>query len=379
MMKKIIYIPMVLALLVLAGSCQKELTDPKLDMSQTVPPAMIAPADGSSFVLTPDAAEEVMTTFEWSPTIYNISGLEATKYSVDFAPAGTNFEGAANLYSGTETAYPIKVGAMNQLLIGLGYSPDSAYTFDFKITSHLNDLSEYSYISSEVVSYTFTPYADVVEIKPVYLLGEATPVGWDNGAALPMAHIGDGRFARVETLDPALGIYWKIISQLGAWAPQWGTDETGTPEAGPLVYRPDEDTPDPAAIPAPDVVGDYYIEVDTALLTYKTFLTSGELYLVGSATTVGWDNTAGLPFTEVEPHIFEITTNLTDGGMKFLEVLGQWAPQWGTDETATGAGGPLIFRPEESVPDPAEVPSPGSGTYTIRVDLTAMSYTIEAK
>lgn len=146
-----------------------------------------------------------------------------------------------------------------------------------------------------------------------------------------------------------------------------------------MVYRPTEDEPDPVAIPVPLVAGDYYIEVDTVGLTYKTFLTSGELYLVGAATAAGWDAAAGLPFTEVEDHIFEITTSLTDGGMKFLEVLGEWAPQWGTDATGTGDGGPLLYRPTEDVPDPAEVPSPGSGTFTIRVDLTTISYTITAK
>ena len=181
----------------------------------------------------------------------------------------------------------------------------------------------------------------------------------------------------MEYLDPGLGGYWKIIADLGAWAPQWGTDATGTPEEGPLVLRPDEATPDPPAMPVPEVAGNYYIEVDTALLTYKTFWSSGELFLVGSATLAGWDNTAALPFTEVENHIFEITTTLAEGGMKFLEIVGEWAPQWGTDDNATEDGGRLVFRPDEATTDPPEIPSPGAGTFKIRADMTKMTYTIE--
>jgi hypothetical protein len=63
--------------------------------------------------------------------------------------------------------------------------------------------------------------------------------------------------------------------------------------------------------------------------------------------------------------------------MKFLEVSGQWAPQWGTDANATGDGGRLVFRPDEATTDPPEIPSPGAGTFKIRADMTKISYTIE--
>ena len=222
---------------------------------------------------------------------------------------------------------------------------------------------------------TFTPPAPPTE-KLIYLLGDATPAGWEAGDALPMAKIGDGIYARVETLDPA-GDWFKFISILGIWAPQWGTDDTGTAEAGPLVYRPDEATADPPAMPSPEVLGEYYIEADTINLEYRTFLTSGELYLVGGATTVGWDAGNALQFTEIENNVFEITTDLTEGngGMKFLEIQGAWAPQWGINANPDFVGG-LSYRPDEATTDPPEVPSPGTGTFKITVDLTTISYTI---
>jgi len=364
--------------LIFMFSCKKELTDPKLDMSQTVQTGINSPANGTAYVLLQEEADNPLTTFEWSETQYNVDNLEDTKYTLQMAVAGTNFEEPNEIYTGTGTSLALTVGGMNQEMLSMELETGVAHNIEFRVASFLNDLSDYTMGYSSAISLEITPYEDVVEAKPIYLLGSGTTVGWDNTAALEMAHLGEARYARVEYLVPGADQFIKFISVLGFWAPQWGTDDTGTAEEGPLVYRPTEEVEDPAAIPVGEVEGSYYIEADTVNLEYKTFLTSGELYLVGAATTAGWDNTAGLPFTEVEPHIFEITTTLTEGGMKFLEVLGQWAPQWGTNDTASGEGGPLIYRPEESVPDPAEVPSPGAGNFTIRVDLTTISYTITA-
>ncbi|MCB2218871.1 MAG: SusF/SusE family outer membrane protein [Bacteroidetes bacterium] len=377
-MKKIIFFLIAIIGLGFMFSCEKVTKDPVLDMSQANPPAITNPANGASFVFTEDMAEE-MFMVSWEPVVYNLDNLALTNYSIMAYPADSAASTAKEWQSTTESSVSVTIGSMNNFLLGLGVASGNPADVKFYIRSYINSGTDETDLMSDMITLNFTTYQTVVVQKNIYLLGEATPVGWDNTLALPMANIGGGKFARVETLDPGVGSFFKFISVLGFWAPQWGTDETGTGEAGPLVYRPDEATPDPAAIPVPEEAGAYYIMADTVNLTYETFKTSGELFLVGNATTAGWDNTLGLPFTEVEPHIFEITTDLIEGGMKFLEVLGAWAPQWGTDDTATGESGPLIYRPSESVPDPAEVPSPGSGTFTITVDLTTLTYTIQAK
>jgi hypothetical protein len=297
--------------------------------------------------------------------------------------ADSSFDGAKELYNTQDLSFETIIYKFNNTLISMGMATDSTGDIDLRVVGGISG-ADYTKVSSEIITLTVTPFEpptpSIPTEKLIYLLGDATPVGWDNVNALPMASLGEGRYARVEKLDPGAGDWFKFISVLGFWAPQWGTDATGTPESGPLVYRPDEVTPDPDAIPVPLVAGNYYIEADTINLEYKTFLTSGELYLVGDATPVGWDNAAGLPFTE-DPdtaHIFTITTDLNaDGGMKFLEVLGEWAPQWGTNENGTAEEGNLIYRPTESVPDPVNIPAPGTaGQYKITVDLRKLTYTV---
>ena len=149
-----------------------------------------------------------------------------------------------------------------------------------------------------------------------------------------------------------------------------------------MVYRPTESEPDPAAIPAPDVTGEYLIIADTANMTYSitlaTEITVPPIYMLGSATDAGWSNTDALEMTWVSGGKFSIVATLTTGNeLKFISDLGAWAPQWGTDDTGTSSGGPLVYRPTEDITDPPSIPSPSiTGQYLIEADTAAMIYTI---
>jgi len=359
-------------------SCKKDET--KAVLTNFTPAQVLTPITGSKYILLKENKDSILFTYTWTAATYNLTDLAKPTYTLQMDTAGGDFSKPKVLYTTTDNlAFPITVGAMNDIILSIYKGQaDSVATFQFRVAASLVVNSPAANNASEPVILEITPYSDIVVVTPIYLLGSATSVGWDNTKALEMTHIGEGgQFAIVEHLTPVTDAYIKFIADLGQWAPQWGTDASGTSEGGVLVYRPTESVPDPPAIPAPAVEGDYWIMADTANLVYEVAWTSSQLYLVGAATTAGWDNTKGIPFDKVSPGIFTITTTLTAGGMKFLEVLGQWAPQWGTDASGTGNFGPLIYRPTESVPDPAEVPSPGSGTYTITVNLITKEYKIE--
>lgn len=373
-MKKLMYIIIALSGLGLFITCEEELRDPKLDISKTVKSTITAPEDGSSIVLLEANANDLLQ-FVWSKTKYNLTDLEATKYLLQMDLAGNNFTAPYDLVSTTSDTFEIKISLMNSILedeFQLG--PSVAQNFEFRIRAFLNAYTEYPDVYSDVITVSLTPYAGQ---KGVYLVGGASLAGWDNTKAIPLSDIGQGRVARVEYLDAA-GDGIKFLASLGAWTPQWGTDDTGTPESGPLVYQPDEAAAEPLSIPMGSTSGDYYIIADTLTLEYETYLTSGALYLLGDATSVGWTNTAALPMTEGPEHVFTITTNLKGGGyMKILEVLGKWAPQWGTDAEGTSTDGRLVYRPNEGVTDPPGIPGPIAGDYKITVDLIKITYQIE--
>jgi len=358
-------------------SCKKDET--KVVLTSFTPAQLQTPASGSAYILTIDKKDSVLFKYTWIPAAYNLTDVVPPTYTVEMDTAGGSFAKPTVIATTKNTTFIMNVGTMNTLILG-SYKgiPDKLATFEFRVKTSLVDNAPSANNYSAIIEVDMTPYSAIVVLPPIYLLGDATTVAWDNTKALEMTHIGDaGKYVIVEHLVGP-GKFIKFIADQGAWEPMWGLGATGTWESGDLKYRKVGD-PDPPAIPSPEVEGDYWIMADTANLLYEVSLTSSQLFLVGDATTAGWDNTKGIPFDKVSPGIFTLTTTLTAGGMKFLEVLGQWAPQWGTDAAGTSNFGPLVYRPTESVPDPTNIVSPGAGTYTIELNLATKAYKITAK
>ncbi len=366
------YFTLLLAAAFLFQACSDDSLDPVLTLTKAQ--EITNPASSTSFVLTSAAQDDVLADITWTAAEFSLSNVPKTTYTLQMDLAGNGFTAPANLTTTNELSYSITVGEMNSKLILKGAAPDVPVDVELRVVANKDQKLDNIY--SEVVTITVTPYGAVVNVKPVYLLGDATLAGWDNNAALPFTYLDGGRYEIVTTLSA--GLNWKFISNLGAWAPQWGTDGTGTPESGPLVYRPTESEPDPSAIVAPAITSQYKIIVDTALLTYEVF-EYGDVYLLGDATIPGWDNTAALPFTKVAEGKYAITTTLAGAGKfwKIIDERGAWAPQWGTDGTGTADAGTLAYRPTEADPDPAAVPAPdAAGTYKIEIDIVNLTYTV---
>lgn len=378
-MKNIKYIFLFVLGLSVLYACKKPDTEPVLNNTNTVKPAINSPENGGVYVLLKAEADSVFAKFEWSEAVYDLANLETVKYTIQFDLADSNFMNVTNLGTATELSWIPTVGQMNVKALAKGVAAGEARDFSFRVLSYINNETTYSDAYSDVITLTITPYEDVVQTKAIYLLGSGSTVGWDNVNALMMTELEGGTYAIVDHLTPGTDQFIKFISVLGQWAPQWGTDASGLPEAGPLIYRPDETVTDPDAIPVGEVEGNYYIVADTVGLTYTTILTSGELFLIGGGTPVGWDNTAGIPFIQDSDTLTKftlVTTLNAEGGMKFIEVLGEWAPQWGSYDGGP-TGGTLSYRPTESEPDPPEIPVPGTaGEFLITVDMGKMKYTV---
>lgn len=386
-MKKTLFFMIALAGIVVFNSCKKEGYEPVLEKSGA--PVVNSPANNSTYVLLEDQKNDPFESFTWNAADFNINAgrnwellnsdkLGEITYTVQLDTESDNFSSPIALTATTSTSFSMTVGELNGKLLAMGLATGTAHNLVLRVVGDLSITSELDNSYSETVKFTVTPFEAAIVYPPIYLLGDATTVGWDNVNALPMFAFSTTTFAIVATLAGE-GKFIKFIKTLGAWAPQWGTDATGTSESGILIYRPDETVTDPANIPVPSAAGDYRIYADITALTYTITKASETLYLLGDGTPPGWDNTAALPMTKVAPGVFQITTTLGGSGLffKFIETLGQWAPQYGTDSFGTSDGGKLVLRPTESEPDPPAMPCPAAaGTYTIKVDLASMTYTV---
>ncbi|MEE4178562.1 MAG: SusE domain-containing protein [Bacteroides sp.] len=381
-MKRIAIILTLIFGVFLFHSCEEEelMT---MDLSKTVSPQITSPTTGASLVLTQETAGDVIS-ITWSAANYEADFVADANYILQMDVAGNNFANPRDLIDTDGLAYETTQGAVNSRILGMEFAPNTEVTLEYRVFSYLTRQSEATYAFSDPISITFTTYEAVIPgAKPIYMLGSGTEAGWDNTAALEMYYIEEGVFSLVAHLHED-GDMVKFISVLGQWAPQWGAVPGGTSTEGELILRPTEDDPDPNPIMITDLeIGDYRVTADTANLTYSIVKVTEELYLLGSATEAGWDNTGALAMTKDAPGMFSITTTLTAGEdmfFKFIEVLGQWAPQYGTNVEGTAEGGQLVFRETESVPDPPAIPAPDvTGTYKIEVNLSNLTYTVTAQ
>jgi hypothetical protein len=229
-------------------------------------------------------------------------------------------------------------------------------------------------IDAVTEKYTFT--VNPVGAAPeMFMLGDGCSAGWDNTKALPMTKASTGVYYITTTLGAAKSI--KFITTLGAWAPMYGTNSTGTSTGGDLVYRATESDPDPSNIPTPATEAKYVVTINTTTLKYTI---APALYMLGDGCSAGWDNNLALPLLGGGNGVYTITTTLGAAkSLKFITMLGAWEPMYGTVAGAVSTSGVLIYRAPGD-PDPANIPTPATeGLYTVTADITALTYTIAAK
>ena len=355
-------------------------------MSKTQPAVLSEPVDASDFMLLEDNADS-MFTFNWSATSYNLDNLGDIKYRLQIDMADSNFVNAKQLAEITETTFSMSVLDLNNTLLSMGIIADSTATVEIRVVSSLNASTNYTEATSQITKVNFTPYLSGGAAAPsLYLIGDGTTTGWDNtNISLQFSFDADLEVYKIVATLGGAGKFFKAFGVQGQWAPQWGTDATGTSAGGPLVYRPDETVADPAAIPAPELAGDYLITFDLVNMVYTVVVADipQTMHIIGDATEAGWTNTIAIPMEKLAPGKFQLVANLSataTEGFKFLVNQGAWAPMYGTVVGASFTDGILVARPTEADPDPKAIPPPPeTGSYLIVMDVVGMVYTVTAQ
>ncbi|MCK9423493.1 MAG: SusF/SusE family outer membrane protein [Bacteroidales bacterium] len=137
----------------------------------------------------------------------------------------------------------------------------------------IGDPNDPPIIPSPAIEGDYRVMADTANLKyevtltsaQLFLVGNATTAGWTPANGIPFTKVSPGIFTITTTLT-AGGM--KFLETTTGWAPQWGTDLTGTGNFGPLIYRPTESVTDPPEIPSPGA-GTFTISVNLATKEYK--------------------------------------------------------------------------------------------------------------
>lgn len=201
-------------------------------------------------------------------------------YTLEIAPAGSGFSDAYTAVDQQTQTYSWSISQenLNALLLDkFGGVAGQSQQLDARVTANVKGQSE---VQTASLSFAATPYTPVT--STLYLVGDATPNGWDNWHATEMKRIDNGQFTWEGNLRQGS---FKFLTTLGEWIPSYNSDSDGL-----LVLRNSFDEPDEQW----QITEEHYYQVNVNLLTREmTYVqTDGEaprfenLYFVGQPT--GW-------------------------------------------------------------------------------------------
>lgn len=346
----------------------------KVDISSYKVPVKLNASSTAPIVLQVNNATNTAVSFNWNASPY---GSNTIYYALHIDTAGGNFANPQVKQLGTALNTSFTVNELNAAAIAAGVIGGSTKNLEFRVASYLGTNYTNLFGYSDVVTINVTTFTPIP--ATLYIVGDATPGGWDNPVPVPsqqFSRIDDVSYGIVVSLEA--GKSYLFLPVNGDWGHKYGGASAtgGTLLADGAV--PGSNTPAPAAS------GMYQIIVNFQTGKYTVTPYDGSvplpvnLYIVGDATAGEWNNPVPLPsqqFARVNLTEFQLTIPLTGGkSYLFLPVNGNWDHKYGG---SNAAGGTLLVDgavPGSNTPAPAE-----SGTYLINVNFSTMKYTVTKK
>jgi len=364
-----------LSLLLVIMACKKETntfypngSTPVLSSSKMAVAAK--PADSLSNVLT----------LSWTDPMYaTVKGTE--KYTIQIDSAGRNFSKAVDVVVSGVLSDTFTAKQINTVALGFGFSYNVPYNMDVRVVSSYANNNEQ--LSSNVITISVTPYVIPPKVPPpvskeLFLVGDATPGGWNNPVPVPTQ-----QFEMIDSVDYG-GVFnliggkqYLILPVNGDWTNKYAVADNsiaGLSGGGAFGYNLT------ANFPGPDNSGMYTILVNfqagTFSVTPYTQVLPDSLFLVGDATAGGWNNPVPVPsqvFSRINASQFSISVPLT-GGKQYLmlPVNGDWTNKFAVANSSVPASGGAFGY---NLPTNFNGPT-ADGTYTIVADFLNYHFTL---
>lgn len=283
-------------------------------------------------------------TITWTAAEYSIP--VAVNYSVEMS-ADEAFSTPAEIGIVTESMRNITFTTkqMNEAAKKIGLVPNVVQNMYFRVTAYVgaDDLPAVS----NVTRLSITPYlaSPTYEYEDLFIIGNATPGGWDNLAdndfLLPLLKTSvasqytyTGFFKAKSGVDAA---GFKMIKVKGSWDAQFGK---GAAE-GQLSTDGGSGN---LSVPAD---GYYKLTVDTEALTYTLEPVSVSPTTYTSISVIGtvngnFDNDTQMTQSTFDPHVWVLMGETLSGGEFKFRANNSWDTNWGGNSeyfgTATQGG-----------------------------------------
>ncbi len=378
-MQKIIQNLMLLSLLAIGmTACEKVGSLPVNNPGSVV---TISTSTNTVAAASVDSLKTVLVV-SWTNPNYSVDSA-TVKYVVEIDSSGRNFSKAVSKTVVGTLSASFTARELNAILLGYGFNFGVAYDMDIRVTSsHANNNEQ---LKSATVKVKMTPYKIPPKVAPpasgrLFLVGSATVGGWNNPVPAPTQE-----FSKIDSVtyagvfDLSGGNEYLVLPVNGDWSHKYSVADKsvfGLNGGGNFGYDLSDN------IPGPSTSGKYLIRIDFQAgrftVTPFTSVLPANLFMVGDATTGGWNNPVPVPsqqFTRVNSTQFELTTAI-NGGKQYLllPVNGDWSNKFSVDDNTISSlksGGSFKYNA------PANFPGPdASGNYKFVVNFATYSYTV---
>lgn len=279
----------------------------------------------ATVALSQKQGDNTAFTLTWTPGS-NRGTNSAINYTIEIDKKGNGFGNPISLNAGKASYNSnFQVSNFNDLLLNTFLiAPGVETEMEFRVISQAMDASV-SADMSNVVEVKVTPYEPRPVPEALYMVGDATPNGWDNSTPTQLTKKANesGVFTYQGQLFAG---ELKFLTTVGQWLPSY---QRGA-DANTLALRTDFGQPDDKF--AIQKGGLYRLTVDVIEMTYyaEELASSpySELWIVGSAAPKGWDldNADKMRQNPADPFLFSFNEILAVGEFKIATAKSWDAP-----------------------------------------------------
>lgn len=330
----------------------------------------------SSIAASPADSLNNVVTFLWTGPKY-ATDVNTVKFVIEIDEAGRNFSEAVSRVVIADYGTSFTGKQINDILLGFGYSFGVAYDIDIRVTSSYGNNNEpyrSNTITLKMTPYKVPPKIAIPESGALFIVGGATQGGWNNPVPVPsqeLARIDETTFGGV--FDLVGGSEYLILPVNGDWGTKYSVADKGVAglsSGGDFGFNLNDN------FPGPDASGTYSVKLDFQTgkftVTPYSFPLPASLFIVGDATSGGWNNPVPVPsqeFTRINSSVFEVTLPLNGGGQYLmLPVNGDWGHKYSVaDNSIPGLGndgGSFGYDLSANFPAPST-----SGTYKVQANF----------
>lgn len=266
-------------------------------------------------------------TFSWTTGTNSGTG-SSISYKLELDKAENNFSNPIEYEFGTNRyTFDLNIATLNDILLNtFGAEIGTPIAMQARVTATFGNESLEPQTS--VADMVFTPYRPLT--TTLYMVGSATPSGWDIANATAMAQSSSNPVEFRYSGQMSAGMFKFAVNTEGCWCQDFYTRDPE--DAGKMVYNIGGSGDD---LQWEMTAGGMY-EVVVNVLTLTITIQEqdqplfNQLWIVGDATESGWNVDTPAAFTQTSnPFVFTYEGVFTPGNFKILAGnTGDWCGQW---------------------------------------------------